>query len=107
MATNSSQNSGMSDNPKQRTSYTPEQEPRYAADTVNQDTTAPVAPQPFLLLATRHGKTRFNELHLINGNSNLDQLSQEGRDSIPQLIQALGGLTVKKLYSSPLDRAME
>ncbi len=64
----------------------------------------------YTLYATRHPQTVYNTEHRINGSSNLDTLTDEGRQQqIPRLVAALGNLSVNftALYSSPLDRAME
>lgn len=62
--------------------------------------------QTGILYCIRHGESSYNAEGRVQGQSDVP-LSQLGRRQSEALAQALEGLPVEAIYSSPLKRAME
>ena len=60
-----------------------------------------------LIYLTRHGKTNQNKECLLSGNSNFAQLIEEGKDQAEKIGIKLKEKNIEKIFSSPLDRAIE
>ncbi len=55
---------------------------------------------------TRHGQTRLNRAHLMQGRTD-EPLNATGRAQAKAAREALGDITFDAVYASPLDRAIE
>jgi len=62
-------------------------------------------PVPLRLLLVRHGLSSFNRERRIQGRNDLSTLTSEGQDQARQTGQALIGVPINAVYSSPLKRA--
>lgn len=58
------------------------------------------------LIIIRHGKTKYNEKHLLDGQIDT-QLTSEGLEQIDKLNKYLLSFEIDEIYSSPLSRAMK
>lgn len=58
------------------------------------------------LILARHGETEWNRERRMMGRTDLP-LTPKGQEQVKALGQALAGVTVHAVYSSPLRRAME
>ncbi len=59
------------------------------------------------LVLVRHGLSSFNREGRIQGRDNLSFLTDEGINQAHQTGKALGGIPIKAVYSSPLQRASQ
>ena len=60
-----------------------------------------------ILLLIRHGENDWAKRGVLAGRRPGVHLNERGRKQAEELGQALGGLSIRALYSSPLERAME
>jgi probable phosphomutase (TIGR03848 family) len=60
-----------------------------------------------LLLLIRHGENDYTKTHKLAGRLPKVHLNENGRKQAQALGEALKGVPVKAIYSSPLERAME
>lgn len=58
------------------------------------------------LYIIRHGETEWNKKRLLQGQSNI-QLNEKGRELAEITGHAINNISFDKIYSSPLDRALE
>ncbi|MCK4647630.1 histidine phosphatase family protein [Candidatus Pacearchaeota archaeon] len=59
------------------------------------------------IIIVRHGKTNENKEKRLSGNSNNAQLIEEGIKHAKDLVSILKKYKIEKIFSSPLDRAIE
>ncbi|MFM8526304.1 MAG: histidine phosphatase family protein [Cyanobacteriota bacterium] len=62
---------------------------------------------PLRIVLVRHGLSSFNIEKRIQGRDDLSSLTETGQDQARRTGQALAGLTLDAVYSSPLRRAAE
>jgi len=60
-----------------------------------------------LLLLIRHGENDYTKTHKLAGRLPKVHLNENGQKQAQALAEALRGLPIKAVYSSPLERAME
>ncbi len=60
-----------------------------------------------LLLLIRHGENEYTKTHKLAGRLPGVHLNEQGQKQAQALGEALKGVPLKAIYSSPLDRAME
>jgi probable phosphomutase (TIGR03848 family) len=60
-----------------------------------------------IFLLIRHGETDFNKKMLLPGRLPDVHLNKKGRGQAQLLVEKLGGVPIKAIYSSPLERTME
>ena len=60
-----------------------------------------------LLLLIRHGENDFTKTNKLAGRLPKVHLNEKGQKQAQALAEALKGVPIKAIYSSPLDRAME
>jgi probable phosphomutase (TIGR03848 family) len=60
-----------------------------------------------LLLLIRHGENDYTKTHKLAGRLPKVHLNENGRKQAQALGEALIGVPIKAIYSSPLERAME
>ena len=56
------------------------------------------------LLLTRHGETDWNRENRVLGRTD-EPLNEKGRAQADELLEALGGISIQAVYSSPLCRS--
>jgi len=60
-----------------------------------------------LLLLIRHGENDYTKTHKLAGRLPKVHLNEKGQKQAQALAEALKGVPIKAIYSSPLERAME
>jgi probable phosphomutase (TIGR03848 family) len=60
-----------------------------------------------LLLLIRHGENDYTKTHKLAGRLPKVHLNEQGQKQAQALADALTGVPIKAIYSSPLERAME
>jgi len=60
-----------------------------------------------LLLLVRHGENDYTKTHKLAGRLPGVHLNEHGQKQAQALAEALKGVPIKAIYSSPLERAME